>query len=146
MTRALLFAAMLLIAGVAASDDDATLDDPALNQRYWALIREIRCPLCKNESIAESSAPIAADLRREVKRRLTEGATDEEIKQFLVERYGDFILYRTRFTPETWALWLGPFVFLALGGVAFWRVLRVRRGQTLEDPIDDPLDEEGPSA
>jgi cytochrome c-type biogenesis protein CcmH len=134
--------AMLLIAGVAASDDDAALDDPALNQRYWALIREIRCPLCKNESIAESGAPIAADLRREVKRKLVDGASDAEIKQFLVDRYGDFILYRPRFTPETWALWLGPFVFLALGGVVFWRVLRVRRAQ----PLDDPIDDEEPSA
>ncbi|HET7130925.1 MAG TPA: cytochrome c-type biogenesis protein [Gammaproteobacteria bacterium] len=140
--RAVLLLAMLLIAGIAASDDDAALDDPALNQRYWALIREIRCPLCKNESIAESGAPIAADLRREVKRQLAEGATDAQIKQFLVERYGDFILYRPRFEPETWALWLGPFVFLALGGVVFWRVLRVRRAQ----PLDDPLDDEEPSA
>jgi cytochrome c-type biogenesis protein CcmH len=141
MIRSALFLAMLLIAGFAAGDDDTALDDPALNQRYWALIREIRCPLCKNESIAESGAPIASDLRREVKRRLVDGASDEEIKQFLVERYGDFILYRTRFTPETWALWLGPFVFLAVGGFAFWRVLRVRRGQTLDD---DPLDEGPP--
>ncbi|HEX5048681.1 MAG TPA: cytochrome c-type biogenesis protein [Gammaproteobacteria bacterium] len=141
MIRSSLLLAMLLIAGFAAADDDPALDDPALNQRYWALIREIRCPLCKNESIAESGAPIAADLRREVKRRLVGGASDEEIKEFLVERYGDFILYRTRFTPETWALWLGPFVFLAVGGFAFWRVLRVRRGQTLDD---EPLDEGPP--
>ena len=141
MIRSAFFLAMLLIAGFVAADDDTAIDDPALNQRYWALIREIRCPLCKNESIAESGAPIAADLRREVKRRLVGGASDEEIKEFLVERYGDFILYRTRFTPETWALWLGPFVFLAVGGFAFWRVLRVRRGQTLDD---EPLDE-GPS-
>ena len=137
MIRSALLFAMLLIAGFAAADDDAALDDPALNQRYWALIREIRCPLCKNESIAESGAPIAADLRREVKRRLVDGASDEQIKEFLVERYGDFILYRTRFTPETWALWLGPFVFLAVGGFAFWRVLRVRRGQTLDEPLDE---------
>jgi cytochrome c-type biogenesis protein CcmH len=142
MMRGVWLLAMLLIAGVAASDDDAALDDPALNQRYWALIREIRCPLCKNESIAESGAPIAADLRREVKRKLVDGASDAEIKQFLVDRYGDFILYRPRFTPETWALWLGPFVFLALGGVVFWRVLRVRRAQ----PLDDPIDDEEPSA
>jgi cytochrome c-type biogenesis protein CcmH len=137
MIRSALLLAMLLIAGFAAADDDAALDDPALNQRYWALIREIRCPLCKNESIAESGAPIAADLRREVKRRLVGGASDEDIKEFLVERYGDFILYRTRFTPETYALWLGPFVFLAIGGFAFWRVLRVRRGQTLDEPLDE---------
>jgi cytochrome c-type biogenesis protein CcmH len=142
MMRGVWLLAMLLIAGVAASDDDAALDDPALNQRYWALIREIRCPLCKNESIAESGAPIAADLRREVKRKLVDGASDAEIKQFLVDRYGDFILYRPRFTPETCALWLGPFVFLALGVVLFWRVLRVRRAQ----PLDDPIDDEEPSA
>jgi cytochrome c-type biogenesis protein CcmH len=142
MMRGVWLLAMLLIAGVAASDDDAALDDPALNQRYWALIREIRCPLCKNESIAESGAPIAADLRREVKRKLVDGASDAEIKQFLVDRYGDFILYRPRFTPETWALWLGPFVFLAHGGVVFWRVLPGRRAQ----PLDDPIDDEEPSA
>lgn len=144
MIRTVWLLAMLLIAGVAASDDDPDFADPALNQRYWSLIHEIRCPLCKNESIAESGAPIASDLRREIRRKLAEGATDAEIKDFLVQRYGDFVLYRPRFTPETYALWLGPFVFLAIGGFAFWRVLRVRRGQTLDDPVDDPLDE-GPA-
>jgi cytochrome c-type biogenesis protein CcmH len=139
MIRAVLLLAMLTVASAVWSDTDTDteLTDPALNQRYSTLIREIRCPLCKNESIADSGAPIAADLRREVRRKLVDGASDAEIKDFLVQRYGDFILYRPRFTPETWALWLGPFVLLGVGGFVFWRVLRARRGQTLDEPFDE---------
>ena len=67
-----------------------------LNERYRALIREIRCPKCLNESIAESDAPVAADLRREVRRLIAEGASDDEVKTFLASRYGEFVLYRPR--------------------------------------------------
>ena len=83
MTRVLaIFAAVLLTTALHAADD-ANFDDPALAQRYWGLIREIRCPLCMNESIADSGAPVAADLRREVHRLLVEGKSDDEIKDFM---------------------------------------------------------------
>jgi cytochrome c-type biogenesis protein CcmH len=116
-----------------AIDTEAAFDDPALNARYRALIQEIRCPKCLNESIAESDAPVAADLRREVRRLIGEGASDDDVKTFLSDRYGQFVLYRPRVTPTTWALWAGPFVFLAAGGVIFWRILAARREQPLDD-------------
>src|SRR5688572_32507521 len=93
-------------AGVVAAEEE--FDDPALNERYRALTREIRCPKCLNESIAESGAPVADDLRREVRRLIGEGASDDEIKTFLSSRYGEFVLYRPRVSETTWALWAGP--------------------------------------
>ena len=116
-----------------AIDSEVAFDDPVLNERYRALIHEIRCPKCLNESIAESDAPVATDLRREVRRLMGEGSTDEEIKTFLSERYGEFVLYRPRVSQTTWALWAGPFVFLALGGIVFWRILATRRNQPLDE-------------
>jgi cytochrome c-type biogenesis protein CcmH len=135
-TRAWLLAVCLALAGSAfAIDTEDPFDDPALNERYRALTREIRCPKCLNESIAESGAPVAADLRREVRRLIGEGASDDEIKTFLSSRYGEFVLYRPRVSETTWALWAGPFVFLAIGGVVFWRIVVARRNQ----PIDEDL-------
>jgi cytochrome c-type biogenesis protein CcmH len=133
--RMLAILALWLAAATAAAFDDAQFDDPAVEARYRALIREVRCPKCQNESIAESSAPVAADLRREIREQMAAGATDEQVVDFLLARYGDFVLYRPRVTSTTWALWAGPFVFLAIGAVVFWRVLQARRMQ--------PLDEDG---
>jgi len=122
---------ILLAAALHAADVEPTFDDPSLNQRYWGLIREIRCPLCMNESIADSSAPVAADLRRGVHRLLAEGKSDDEIKEFMSSRYGDFVLYRPRVAPVTYALWASPFVLLAVGSLVFWRILRNRGKQPL---------------
>jgi cytochrome c-type biogenesis protein CcmH len=135
MIRVLLVC-LLWVAGataVHAIDQELAFPDPAMNQRYLNLIREIRCPLCLNESIADSTAPVAADLRREVRRLMGEGKSDDQIKDFLSARYGDFVLYRPRVNEATWALWAGPFVFLVIGGIVFWRILRARRGQPLDD-------------
>ncbi len=118
---------------VHAIDQEVAFSDPAQNTRYLSLIREIRCPKCLNESIADSDAPVAADLRREIRRLMGEGKSDDQIKDYLSARYGDFVLYRPRVTETTWALWAGPFVFLAIGGVVFWRVLAARRGQPMDD-------------
>lgn len=116
-----------------AIDKEIAFDDPVLNARYIALIREIRCPKCLNESIADSDAPVAADLRREVRRLMGEGASDDDVKTFLAERYGEFVLYRPRVTRATLALWAGPFVFLLIGAIVFWRILRVRRTQSMDE-------------
>ena len=97
-----------------------------MNDRYIALIHEIRCPKCLNESIADSSAPVAADLRREVRRLMGEGKSDADIKDYLSARYGDFVLYRPRVSEVTWALWAGPFVFLVIGGVVFLYLLAMK--------------------
>ena len=111
-------------------------DDPVLNERYRELIHEIRCPKCLNESIGESKAPVAADLRREVRRLLSEGASDDEVKTYLSSRYGDFVLYSPPLTPTTFVVWAAPFALVALGALVFWRILAARRNQ--------PLDEEPP--
>ena len=131
----LLALGFLLASPVLAFDTEEAFDDPVLNDRYRSLIREIRCPKCLNESIAESHAPVAADLRREVRRLIGEGASDDEVKTFLSSRYGEFVLYRPPVSPATWALWAGPFVFLGVGGLVFWRILKTRSGQ----PIDEDL-------
>ena len=123
--------------GTVAVAAEEGFDDPALEARYQALTHEIRCPKCLNESIAESKAPVAAELRREIRRLLGEGASDDEVKTFLSERYGDFVLYRPRMTPTTFAVWAAPFVLLTLGALVFWRILAARSGQ----PLDE---EEGP--
>jgi cytochrome c-type biogenesis protein CcmH len=135
MTRRVAIVVGILLA-TALRAADVEFDDPGLNQRYWGLIREIRCPLCQNESIADSGAPVAADLRREVHRLLAEGKSDDEIKDFVSSRYGDFVLYRPRVEPITYALWGGPFVLLVVGSLVFWRIVRNRRNQPLGE--DEP--------
>ena len=130
---------MLVAGAVAQAQVEAPLQpplaDPVLEHRYRSLIREIRCPLCPNASIAESGAPIAADLRAEIRRLLLAGESDDAIKDYLSSRYGDFVLYKPRFNPTTWVLWGGPIALLAIGSFVFWRVLRTRRNQPLdEDP------------
>jgi cytochrome c-type biogenesis protein CcmH len=131
----LLVLCVLFASPVLAFDIEEAFDDPVLNDRYRSLIREIRCPKCLNESIAESHAPVAADLRREVRRLIGDGTSDEEIKTFLASRYGESILYRPRLSPATWALWAGPFVFFAVGGLVFWRILKTRSAQPLDEDL-----------
>ena len=122
-------------AGTIAAAAEEGVDDPALEARYKALTHEIRCPKCLNESIAESKAPVAADLKREVRRLIGEGKSDDEVKTFLSDRYGDFVLYRPRMTPTTFAVWAAPFVLLALGALVFWRVLAARMNQPLDEEL-----------
>jgi cytochrome c-type biogenesis protein CcmH len=131
-----MLSAWLAFAGCASlAGAQEGFDDPVLNERYRALTREIRCPKCLNESIAESDAPVAADLRREVRRLIGEGATDDEVKTFLSSRYGDFVLYRPRMTPTTLVVWAAPFLFLVLGGLVFWRILAARGSQPLDEEL-----------
>jgi cytochrome c-type biogenesis protein CcmH len=106
--------------------------DPALDTRLKKLEEELRCLVCQNQSLADSSAPLAEDLRREVRQLAVAGKSDDEIRQFLVARYGDFVLYRPPVKRTTWLLWFGPFVLLAAGGVIWWLILR-RRGRKHDD-------------
>lgn len=136
--RTVLVVVLVWLAGAGAGavfaiDNEIAFEDPVLNARYLALIREIRCPKCLNESIADSNAPVAADLRREVRRLMSEGNSDGEVKTFLSSRYGEFVLYRPRVNETTWALYAGPFVFLLIGAIVFWRVLEKRRAQPLDE-------------
>ncbi len=94
--------------------------------RFHALAAQLRCVQCQNQSLADSNAQIAQDLRREVLELMQQGHDDTQIKQFLVARYGDFVLYQPPLQPGTWLLWGGPLLFLLAGGVVVWRVVRGR--------------------
>ena len=133
--RSLLAVWLAFAAGTVTIAAQEGFDDAALEARYQALTHEIRCPKCLNESIAESKAPVAADLRREVRRLIGEGKSDDEVKRFLSERYGEFVLYRPRMTPTTFAVWAAPFLLLALGGLVFWRILAARMNQPLDEEL-----------
>jgi len=131
-------AMVLLVLGVTnafAIDTGKAFDDPVLQARYEHIISEVRCLKCQNQTIKDSNAFLAADLKREIRRMLGEGMSDAEIYDFLVERYGEFALYRPRASGKTLFLWIAPGVFL-LGG-AFLLVQVVRRRMTL--PIDKDL-------
>lgn len=123
-----LLATALLLAGPALAKEAAPLaEDVAVEKRLTVLAEELRCLVCQNESLAESRADLAQDLRREVRSLIKAGKSDEEIRDFLVSRYGDFVLYRPPVKSTTWLLWAGPFVLLA-AGVATLVVYLRRRG------------------
>ncbi|WP_199698873.1 cytochrome c-type biogenesis protein [Oleomonas cavernae] len=112
---------------------DEPLPDAGLEARAHEISRELRCLVCQNQSIEDSDAPLAADLRRIVRERVVAGDSDEAIKAYLVARYGEWVLLRPPFQPATWVLWLGPFVLLASAvAVIAWR----RRRGTL--PVEAP--------
>lgn len=109
--------------------------DNAEAQRFHDLVAELRCVMCQNQSLADSNAQIAVDLRHEVLGLMREGRSDAEVRDFLVARYGEFVLYRPRVSGTTWLLWFGPLLFALGGGVVVWRLLH-REGKT-PPPIDD---------
>jgi cytochrome c-type biogenesis protein CcmH len=102
--------------GMTHAKDAAPLaDDPVTEQRLITISEEMRCLVCQNESLAGSRSDLANDLRREIRTLIKEGKSDDQIRSFMVERYGDFVLYRPPVKPITWLLWLGPFVILLMG-------------------------------
>jgi cytochrome c-type biogenesis protein CcmH len=103
---------------------------PAEEERFRSLTQELRCLVCQNESLADSQASLADDLRREVYQKMESGASDKEIVNFLVARYGDFVLYRPRVNPTTYLLWFGPAAFAVLGLVVLALVVRRRARHT----------------
>jgi cytochrome c-type biogenesis protein CcmH len=125
--------AALALTPAAAIDTDKAFDDPVLQARYDKLISETRCLKCQNQSIKDSNVFLASDLRREIRRLISEGKTDAEIQNFLVERYGEFALYRPRTTGKTLILWIAPFLLVLLGGFAMFRVIRHRMALPVED-------------
>lgn len=124
-----------------AMDTDAKLSDPVQQETYARLTHEVRCLVCQNQTIADSSAPLASDLRREIRQMIEAGRSEAEIKTFLLDRYGDFVLYNPRFKTSTAVLWLAPLLLLLAGGFALRRILQ--RRAALPVPADD---EEGPPA
>ena len=120
---------------ISAKDAQPAADDPALEQRVQKLSQELRCLVCQNETLADSRADLAEDLRREIREQMKAGKSDKEIIAFLTDRYGQFILYRPRVTPTTYLLWFGPFVLL-LGGLALlFYYIKQRRDLIREQPL-----------
>src|SRR5579863_804186 len=97
-----------------------TFSNPAMEARARNLQRQLRCLVCQGESIDESGSPFAADVRHLVRQEIADGKSDQQIEDFLVARYGDFILMKTPLQPNTWLLWLAPFLVLAAGGIVAW--------------------------
>ncbi len=129
----IVMAAVLFTAPAFAIDTSKAFDDPELQARYDKLISEVRCLKCQNQSIKDSNVFLASDLRREIRRLISEGKTDAEIVDFLVTRYGEFALYRPRASGKTLVLWIAPFLLVLLGGFAMFRVVRHRMSLSIDD-------------
>lgn len=120
-----------------ATSPDEILDDPQLEERARNLGKELRCLVCQNQSIDDSDAPLARDLRLIVRERLVAGDSDQDVLDYLVARYGDFVLLRPPFKIGTIALWAGPFVILVLGGILALRFMRNRKAVFDEIPTEN---------
>jgi cytochrome c-type biogenesis protein CcmH len=129
--------AVLLFAQLALAIDSApAFTDPAQQARYERVIRELRCLVCRSETIADSNATLAADLRRQVREMMAAGKSDQEIFQHMVDRYGDYVLYKPPLAARTWLLWGGP-ILLLVGGAAIAVFVIARKSKL---PDTDPAD------
>jgi cytochrome c-type biogenesis protein CcmH len=130
------FLAMQCALASYAGDATPLAEDPVVEQRLVIIAEDLRCLVCQNESLAGSRAELAMDLRREVRTLIKAGKTDSEIKEFLVSRYGDFVLYRPPVKPTTWLLWFGPLILLF--GAIWFLIKIIRRNQNSPDaPVLD---------
>src|SRR5215213_11948501 len=116
-------------------EEEIPSDDPVIEARLANLSKELRCLQCQNQTLADSPAGLAADLRREIRAQMKAGKSDQEIVAFLTQRYGDFILYRPRVTFTTYLLWFGPFVLLLGGLYVLFTYIKQRRDQIAEKPL-----------
>ena len=138
MIRSLLLSLLLLCVVTPfaiAKEAQPTGDDPAVEQRLAKIGKELRCLVCQNETLADSQADLAEDLRREIREQIKAGKSDKEIIEFLTARYGQFILYRPRVTPTTYLLWFGPFVLLLGGLFLLFNYIKQRRDLVPEKPL-----------
>jgi cytochrome c-type biogenesis protein CcmH len=129
-----LVAVLLLVVPVRAVQPDEVLKDPALERRARDISAGLRCLVCQNQSIDDSDAQLAKDLRVLVRERLVAGDTDAQVQDFLVQRYGEFVLLKPTFRAHTLLLWLTPALVLALGGLGAWAAMRRRSGGA---PLDE---------
>jgi cytochrome c-type biogenesis protein CcmH len=139
--RRVLLALGLMLLCMAAWARPIDFRDDTEQLRFRALTEQLRCVMCQNQSLADSSAPIAHDLRLEVLRMMREGKTDAEIKQFLVARYTDFVLYQPEVKPMTWLLWFGPGVLLLAGATVVFVIVRKNSGDAPSAPPADDKQE-----
>ena len=131
---ALLLALQCALAGLAAQANEAQplAEDPVVEKRMVVISAELRCLVCQNESLADSHAPLAMDLKREIRQMMEQGQSDAQIRDFLRQRYGDFVNYNPPLRASTLLLWAGPLLLLAAGGFVVWRVVS-RRVRPEED-------------
>lgn len=122
-----------------ANDEPIEFENKQHEQRYQTLIEEVRCLVCQNQSLADSNADLAQDLRKEIIDMIVSGKSDEQVIEFLVERYGDFVLYRPPLKENTWLLWFGPFMFAFIGLFAAIIIIRKQSGSS---NINTEIDEE----
>lgn len=141
--RAALAALALAFAALAAAAvDPLPFADEAERARFNALAAELRCMVCQNQSLADSDAPLARDLRRELFELIRDGRSDAEVKAFLTERYGDFVLYRPPLDRRTWWIWFGPALLLLAGLATVAAIVRRRRAAAGTLPLEPAKDEE----
>ena len=137
MKRSWLATLMVLASGLAlAIDPGDAFEDAEMQARYEKISSEVRCLVCQNQTLRDSNAFLAADLKREIRRLLEEGRTDAEIYDFLVARYGDFVLYSPRKSGKTLVLWIAPFLFIVIGGFVALKVVRGRMTLSTDDDTD----------
>tara|TARA_B100001093_G_C26617356_1_gene922955 strand:- start:446 stop:874 length:429 start_codon:yes stop_codon:yes gene_type:complete len=138
MYRIIIFFIFTISSGIIfAIDSEIAFDDPYLQKRYEKIISETRCVTCQNQNIKDSNAIVASDLRREIRRMIGEGFDNEEINEFLVARYGDFVLYRPRYSGKMLLFWVAPFIIFLFGSIAVVRVLRHREKLMINELTDD---------
>ena len=127
----------ILVAGASyAIEPGKSFDDPVMQIRYEKIISEVRCLVCQNQTIKDSNAILANDLRREIRIMLVENKSNEEILDFLVVRYGDFVLYRPRMSGKTLVLWITPFLLIGAGGLVVFKVIRSRMKIAIDNNSD----------
>lgn len=131
----------LASAGTVRAIDTTQMPTPELQARYEALTHELRCVQCQDEALADSPAGVAADLRREVREMLLAGKSDDDVRNFMLARYGDFVLFRPRFVLKNAWLWAAPEVLLVVGVLVAWRVVRKRARLVSADT--EPLPDDG---
>jgi cytochrome c-type biogenesis protein CcmH len=130
--KAILAAVLLAFASIALGQSaEVSKPDPAIEARLKGLAEELRCLVCQNQTIADSNAPLALDLRNQIRQQVAQGRTDDQIRAYMVERYGDFVLYRPPLKATTVVLWVGPALLIVGGLVAFFLVVRRRQRQAV---------------
>ncbi len=135
-TTAVLLVILFALASSAVAKDAVPLaDDPKLEERVMAVSKELRCLVCQNETLADSRADLAVDLRNQIREQMKAGKSDQEVIAFVTARYGDFVLYRPPIRPSTYLLWFGPFVLLLAGLVFLFRFVKRRREMIEETPL-----------
>ena len=139
--KQLLLAAMLTLFGLQAFaiDKAPAFEDPVQQTRYERLARELRCLTCRSETIADSNAQLAADLRRQLRELMAAGKSDKEIMQYMTDRYGDYVLYKPPVSPRTWLLWGAPALLVLGGGIIAFIVISRKSKLPDTDPNDPGL-------